>query len=513
MMVTTLRNQMKASISITIRLFSGESHLLRRLNTASSPQQKWPENRREINKMELYSKLSWVGSSGQKLTDVLQHLSQNGYNLHNADLIFCLKRLRKYGRYHHCFQILEWMEKGSVDFSEHAIRLDLTCKLKGINEAETYFNNLPPHAKKPHLYGALLNCYCSKNMRVKALALFRKMDEMNWVWNSLAFDNLMSLYIKLDQPEKVHPLVQEMKQRNIPLSNVSYHIWLQSCGRLKDLASIERLMEEVEGQSSLKNDWKIYSGLATAYINVGQSQRAASALRKLEEVLEYTNLYDRTAYHHLISLYAKAGNEDSVFQAWGKLKSKFIECHNQSYLLMLQALSKLDNIEGLKKVLEEWVSTHKSYDVRLPSVAISAYLKHGMLEEAQLLFKDILSCGSGQKVWYAHASFMYYYLGRQQMDSALRHMEAAYVNGWKPSAEKLRPFFEYYKLEKHCHGVEKLCNMLKDVQALDSTAYLWLLQTYAAAGEEVTGMRQRMEGNGVNISSEHEELLSKICCN
>ncbi|KAL9227644.1 hypothetical protein vseg_003311 [Gypsophila vaccaria] len=465
------------------------------------------------NKWEVYGRVSRVGLSGQKVKDVLHQLTQFGFKLQNADLIFCIKKLRQYGRYHHCLEILDWMETGSVDISEHALRLDLICKLKGIQDAETYFFNLPPHAKKPFMFGALLNCYCDKKMHLKALALFRKMDEMNFVWNSLPFDNLMSLYMKLDQPQKVYPLVQEMKHRNIPLSNFSYNMWLQSCGRLKDLATVERLMEEVEGQTSLPNDWKIYSSLATAYFSVGQSQRAASALRKLEEVLDHANLFDRTAYHHLISLYAKAGDEDSVFQTWSKLSSRFGDCHNRSYLVMLQALSKLDNIEGLKMLLQEWESRCKSYDIRLPIVAVDAYLKHGMLQEAELAFKHIMGRKGQQKLWYAHVSFMDYYLGKHQIDSALRHMEAAYVNGWKLSAEKFAPFFEYYILEKNSDGAEKLCDMLKSVQALDSRAYLWLLQTYAATGQDITGMRQRMEEDGIHISSEHEELLCKIGCN
>ncbi|KAH9609118.1 hypothetical protein KSS87_004484 [Heliosperma pusillum] len=407
-------------------------------------------------------------------------------------------------------QILEWMEKGSVDFRDHALRLNLIFKLKGIDEAETYFFNLPPHAKKPFIYGTLLNCYCLNKMPVKALALFRKMDEMNCVSNSLIFDNLMSLYMTLGQPEKVHPLVKEMKQRNIPLSNVSYHILLQSCGHLKDLAGLEQVMAEVEKHSFLKNDWKIYSSLATAYIHLDQTEKAVSTLRKLEEFLDYSNLFDRTAYHHLISLYARTGNTDLVFQAWGKLKSKFIECHNKSYLIMLQALSKLDNIEGLQMLLEEWESSCTSYDIRLPNVVIHAYLTHGMLEAAELLFKDIMIRNVGQKLFYPHICFMDYYLKKQQFDSALMHMEAAYSNGWKPCSDKLGPLFEHFVQEKHTCGAEKLCIMLQNAQALDSKSYLWLLQTYVAAGKEISGLRRRMEEDGINISSEHEELLSKI---
>ncbi|XP_074316018.1 pentatricopeptide repeat-containing protein At4g01990, mitochondrial-like [Silene latifolia] len=501
---------MKLSIRSTTNLLSGKFGLFRRLSYTATPPQQWPENPTKINKVELCRKLSEVGSTGQKVTDVLHNLTANGFKLDYADLVFCLKRLRKYHRYNHCLEILEWMEKGSVNFRDHALRLNLIFNLKGIDEAESYFFALPPEAKKPFIYGTMLNCYCINKMPVKALALFRKMEEMNCVSSSLIFDNLMSLYMKVGQPEKVHPLVQEMKQRNIPLSNVSYYILLQSCGQLKDLAGLEQVMEEVERHSFLKNDWKIYSTLATAYINLGQTEKAVSTLRNLEGFLDYSYSFDRTAYHHLISLFARTGNKDSVFQAWGKLKSRFIGCHNKSYLIMLQTLSKLDDIEGLKMVLAEWESRYKSYDIRLPNVVIHAYLMHGMLEAAELLFKDTISRNVGQNLWYPHICFMDYYLERKQFDSALMHMEAAYSNGWKLCSDKLGSLFEHFVQKQDTCGAEKLCNMLKNVQALDSKSYLWLLQTYVAAGKEISGLRQRMEEDGINISFEHEELLSKI---
>ncbi|XP_074316016.1 pentatricopeptide repeat-containing protein At1g02370, mitochondrial-like [Silene latifolia] len=501
---------MKLSIRSTTNLLSGKFGLLRRLSTTATPPQQWQENPIKINKVQLYSKLSEVGSTGQKVTDVLHNLTTDGFKLDNADLIFCLKKLRQYRRYNHCLEILDWMEKGSIHLRDHALRLNLIYNLKGIEEAELYFFDLPPEAKRPFIYGTLLNCYCSSKKPVKALALFRKMDEMNLVSSSLIFDNLMSLYMKIGQPEKVRTLVEEMKQRNIPLSNVSYHILLQSCGHLKDLWGLEQVMAEVEKHSFLKNDWKIYSSLATAYINLGEIEKAVSTLRKLEEILDYSNFLDRITYLHLISLSARTGNKDLVFQAWGKLKSKFMECHNRSYLIMLQALSKLDDIEGLKMVFAEWESRYKSYDIRLPNVLIHAYLMHGMLEAAELLFKETISRNVGQKLWYPHICFMNYYLERKQFDSALMHMEAAYSNGGKLSSDKLDSLFEHFVQEKDTCGAEKLCNMLKNVQALDSKSYLWLLQTYVAAGKEISGLRQRMEEEGINISSEHEELLSKI---
>lgn len=216
-----------------------------------------------------------------------------------------------------------------MDHSEHGLHLNILCKVKGIDEAEKFFDSLPPGVKKGFLYGALLNCYCSNKMTDKALAIFEKMDEMKYASNDVAFSNLMCLYMKVEQPEKVPPLIEEMKRRNIPLSSISYQTWMQSYACCNDLEGVERVMNEAQKHESIKDEWKLYANFASAYIKAGQNQKAHPSLKKAEEILDA--IYpDRIAYHHLISLYASVGDLESVTRAWGKLKSKFKACNNIS---------------------------------------------------------------------------------------------------------------------------------------------------------------------------------------
>uniref|UniRef100_A0A803LTM0 Uncharacterized protein n=1 Tax=Chenopodium quinoa TaxID=63459 RepID=A0A803LTM0_CHEQI len=60
--------------------------------------------------------------------------------------------------------ILEWMEKDKFEHSEYALHLNILFKVKGICEAEKYFDSLPPEVKKGFVDGALLNCYCTGKM-------------------------------------------------------------------------------------------------------------------------------------------------------------------------------------------------------------------------------------------------------------------------------------------------------------------------------------------------------------
>ncbi|KAL2934906.1 hypothetical protein RDABS01_018025 [Bienertia sinuspersici] len=507
MLDPSLANNMKL-LTIYKRLDFNRSQFFRHFSTAQKP----PFNRLLFEKQRLYKKLSTLWSTGEKVSDVLDRLSSKGSKpLKKYDVIDCIMKFRKDGCYQQCFEILEWMDKGEIDYPNYALRLHIIYKVKGIEEAEKYFDSLRPDSKRRFTYGTLLHCYCSEKMTDKALALFKKMDEMSFAKNDMAYGNLMYLYMKVNQPEKVPALVEEMKRRNIRLSSLCYQIWVQSYASLNNLEGLERVMNEVHEQKSVKDDWNVYSTFASAYISAGKYEKADPSLKKIEQILDNSINPDSVAFCYLIGFYANVGDLESVCQTWDKLKSKFKVCNNRSYLTVLQALSKLGNIEGLRKCFDEWNSLYRSYDVRLPTVVIGAYLRYDMLDEAELLLKDAKS-KAGQKIWAAHVSFMDYYLGKCNINFALRHLEVALANQWpwQPLAGKLDKFFYYFIDKKDVDGAEQFCQMLEKVQPLTSTTYLGLLKTYAAAGKTAPEMPQRMVQSGVEIGTEHEELLQKL---
>jgi pentatricopeptide repeat protein len=406
-------------------------------------------------------------------------------------------------------QILEWMELKKIMYAsvDHALRLDLISKTKGISAAEDYFNGLPPIAKDRLTYGTLLNCYCKESMEEKALSLFKLMDELNFVSSDLVFNNLMSLYMRMNQPEKVPPLVEEMKQRNIPLGAFTYNVWMNSYASLNDIEGAERVLSEDEN----KPNWTTYSNLAAIYVKAGLFEKAESALKKLEEVMKPPK---REAYHFLISLYAGTNNLDEVNRVWNSLNSVFPPTNNMSYLTMLQALRKLKDIDGLTNCYKDWESSCSSYDVRLANVVISTYLSQDMYKEAALIFDDAIKRCKGP-FFPAREMFMVYFLKTRQVDLALSHLEAAVSevedDEWRPALATATAFFEYFEGEKDVDGAEEFCRVLKTFNCLTSKHYHLLLKTYKAAGKLAPEMRQRLKEDHIEIISDLENLLQSVC--
>ena len=92
----------------------------------------------------------------------------------------------------------------------------------------------------------------------------------------------------------------------------------------------------------------IYSNLATVYIAACLYNKAKLVLKEAEKMI---HLCDRDAFHFLISLYASTFNLADVKRVWKHLISALPKATNMSYLVMLQSLAKLDDMDGIKNCL------------------------------------------------------------------------------------------------------------------------------------------------------------------
>ena len=350
--------------------------------------------------------------------------------------------------------------------SNHAIRIDLLSKASGIHSAEGYFANLPESAKNSLTYGALLNCYCRERMLEESTDLYQKMKSLGFDDSTLVYNNLGSLYLKLEQPEKIPPLIEIMKIKKIPLDTFTHCILMNSLSRLGDIEAVEKLVSKIERESEgTFPPWPIYSNLASIYLFAGLNTRAESALKRLEMVIDRK---DRDSFHFLISLHARLGNLLEVNRVWRSMKSIFPKTTNLSYLVVLQALDLLDDLDSVKECYEEWETLANHHDIRLTNVVIGVYLRKKMIEDALTLWENAERRGAAVNVK-TFDLFVDYYIRNEEMEQALKCVLTAaskVKREWKMSQERVDIFMRYFVEKKDPEGARKFQEILKKLNCV-----------------------------------------------
>ncbi|XP_078445306.1 pentatricopeptide repeat-containing protein At4g01990, mitochondrial-like [Wolffia australiana] len=449
--------------------------LVRKLTTASadasdvSLSAAWSAGKQSSPIKLLYRRLSALG--GQPKGVVVKTMNDwllQGNGVGAGDIIRFVKELRKYKRFGHALELMEWMDSRGMNMSHssYAVRLDLVYKVEGIKAAEKYFASFPEPAKNLLTYGSLLNCYCSGKMEDEASAFFEMMMCKKLVSNSLPYDNMMSLYMRLDKPEKVPPLIEEMTARKIAPSDFSYSILMNSYAATKNFDAVEETFKKIEFSGRSKPKWSIYTGLASLYMAADHVDKAEAALKKAEQNLDRG---DRQCFHFLITLYAGMGKLEEVNRTWAALKSAFSTTLNMSYLTMLQSLSRLDQLELLEKCFQEWESGCTAYDIRLANILFAAYLRRNMEAEANALMTK-LAVWNCEPDFRTMELFIDYYLGKEDMVKALEYMDAAITKaekdsrGWKPNQLKIDAFLKYFEKEDDATAAEEFQERLRKLE-------------------------------------------------
>ncbi|XP_065031471.1 pentatricopeptide repeat-containing protein At4g01990, mitochondrial-like [Musa acuminata AAA Group] len=463
----------------------------------------------------LYRRLSALGRApAGSVTKTLNKWLREGRTVTATQLMKYVKELRKYNRYSHALELMEWMSgtRGmNISYTNHAIRLDLISKVKGTESAEEYFSQLPEPAKNERTYGSLLNCYCSGKNADKAISLYNHMKDRNIASSTLVHNNLMSLYMKLGQPENAITQFQEMKSKNIVPDNLTCCILMNCYASLNDIVSVESVIKEMEEGGEVTLQWSAYSTLAAIYSSAGMATKAESALKQLEGLVDKR---DWMPFHFLISLYAGIGKLGEVKRIWMSLKEVYSNPINMSYLKMLQALSKLDDIHGLKLLYEEWESGYTAYDLRLTNLMIGTYLKKDMIREAESIWQKASERGAVPDFWTCDR-FLDYSLKNKDTGLALRWLETATSmvkqDEWKLNEDKVDAFLKAFEEAKDVEGLEEFSKSLRRLKCLDLNAYEALLRTYLAAGKKNPSLHRRIKDDKIKISSETKKLLQWVC--
>ncbi|XP_062107336.1 pentatricopeptide repeat-containing protein At2g20710, mitochondrial-like [Humulus lupulus] len=412
----------------------------------------------------LYHRMSRLGDPKISMTPVLEQWAQEGRDVKQSELQKIIKQFRKYRRFTQALQISEWLSEANFGPSSRdiAIHLDLISKVYGLERAEENFNSIPESFRIDKVHGTLLNCYTDKKSLEKAEDLFQKMKKMGFIQTALTYNAMLSLYSRMGKHEKLKILTQEMEQNGIKFDRFTLNIQLNAYAVTSNIEEMEKLLLKIEADHQIALDFHSYFIAANGYLKAGFPEKALIKLNRSEQVIP--NKERKIAYERLLTLYAATGKKDEVYRIWNLFKNVG-RVYNTGYLSMFSSLVKLDDIDGMEKIFEEWESVNTLFDNRIANLMLSAYCKKGLLEKA-FVCVDRLFSNSG----YEPDANLWLCLSTQccidgEMGKAVECMKKAILAGgprWKVNRTTFVAFLEYLKKEGNMEPAHEILRLLHE---------------------------------------------------
>ncbi|KAK9921564.1 hypothetical protein M0R45_030069 [Rubus argutus] len=342
----------------------------------------------------LYRRISRTGYPRASAFSILDQWIQEGRTVDKDGLVSIIKELRHFKDYSQALEVSMWMtDKRYIELlpSDTAIRLDLIAKVRGIEQAENYFNNIPKQLKVLPVYSALLNCYAHAKQLEKAEATMQKMRDLGFTRTPLVYNVLLNLYYQTGNREKFDTLMIDMEENGIGCDRYTYGIRLSAAAAASDLEGVNKIMAKCESDPKGLLDWTNYAVAANGYAKAGDVDKALAMLKKSEQLIPCSKR-QRGAYEYLMTQYAVLGKKDNTLRLWKHYKEQ-MKVYNRGYICIITSLVKIGDIESAEKIFEEWDSAKLHYDIRIPNSFIGAYTRKGLLDKAEAIINRIISKG------------------------------------------------------------------------------------------------------------------------
>ncbi|XP_041022428.1 pentatricopeptide repeat-containing protein At4g02820, mitochondrial [Juglans microcarpa x Juglans regia] len=438
---------------------------------------------------------------------------EEGHTVRKYGLNRIVRELRKVKRYKHALEICEWMRlQQDIKLlpGDYAVHLDLIAKVRGLNSAVKFFEDLPDQMTGQPTYTALLHVYVQNKLSAKAEALMEKMSECGFLQNPIPYNHMLSLYISSGQLEKVDEVIQELKRNTSP-DVVTYNLWLSACASQNDVETAEKVFLELK-KAKLDPDWVTYSALANLYIKKSLPEKASHTLKEMEKKASRKN---RVAYSSLLSLHTNMGDKDGVSRIWEKMKSCFRKMNDAEYTCMLSSLVKLGEFKEAENLYSEWESVSGTGDSRVSNILLAAYINRNQMEMAEIFYNRMVEKGitASYTTW---ELLTWGYLEKRQMEKVLDYFKKAVgsVKKWDPDEKLVREVFKKLEEQGNVEGAEQLLIILRNAGHLSTEIYNYLLRTYAKVGKMPLIVAERMEKDKVELNEETRKLIkltSKMC--
>ncbi|KAK6132680.1 hypothetical protein DH2020_033563 [Rehmannia glutinosa] len=268
-----------------------------------------------------------------------------------------------------------------------------------------------------------------------------------------------------------------------------------------------KLLDEMELQTDICNDWATYSIVAYHLMKANQKEKALMYMKKLEDNLDK----DAVGYNHLISLYAHLGNKDEMMRLWVLQKRVCKKQTNRDYITMLGSLVKLGELETAEAVLKEWDSSCHTYDFRVPNILLIGYCQKGLIDKAEIMLRNIVNKGKKPtpNSWAIIAAG---YSDNSNFEKAFECMKEALAAKecnvkWTPKPGLIAKLLNWIGDKGEIEEVEAFVWSLRAVVSVNRQMYHALFKASIRGGRDTAWILDRMRTDEIVVDDETEKMV------
>ncbi|XP_073278279.1 pentatricopeptide repeat-containing protein At1g80270, mitochondrial-like [Primulina huaijiensis] len=429
---------------------------------------------------------SWV-------SEIMDKWVKEGNKVTQADVSLCMIELRKRRLFVKALQLSEWLESSKhIDFieSNYASRVDLIAKVRGLQKAETYIEQIPDSCRGELVYRTLLaNSVYLLNTK-KTEDLFNKMKSLGLPITCFSCNQLLLLYKKTDK-KKIADVLLLMEKENIKPSHFTYQVLIDVKGQSRDISGMEQVVQTMKAEG-VKASTQLLASIARHYVTAGLKDKAETILKEIEGDAIKKNPW---VSRWLLPIYASLGREDEVGRIWKVCESNpnFDQC-----VAAIEAWGQLKKIDNAEAAFDKMLEKTKRPTSQHFSALLRVYANHKMLAKGKELVKRMgeTGCTIGPLAWDALVKL---YVGAGEVEKADSILEKVV------SQKRGRPLFtsyfaimDGYAKKGDIHNAEKLFLKMKRAGYVPGlTQYYSLLQAYTKAKAPAYGFRERMKADNV----------------
>ncbi|KAL3639673.1 hypothetical protein CASFOL_014641 [Castilleja foliolosa] len=439
------------------------------------------------------------------VTKVLSAWVEAGNEVTQTEIALTISHLRRRRMYFKALQFSEWSE--STDHflpteSNHASRVDLLAKVRGISKAEEYMKQIPESLRGEIVYRTLLaNCVAANNIP-KSEELFNKMKKQFPI-TAFSCNQLILLYKKTDK-KKIANVLTLMEKENVTASQFTYQMLIDVKGQLKDIDKMEKLVETMKSEG-LEPNTKVKLTLARQYSMNKLIKKSEAILKEMEgEDLAKA----RWACRFLLTGYAHIGKGDEVDRVWELCESnpRYEEC-----LSAIEAFGLLGRIEDAEAAFEKLTEHYKRPWSKHYAAMIKIYADHKMLEKGEELYKKMMKTKGMVMGPLAYDALVRLYVGAGQVEKAELVLEKArQERKGKPLSVSYLAVLDEYANKGDVHRAERVFEKLKQLgYAGRIKPYRSLIFAYINAKTPAYGFVERMKWDNLVPNKAMFDLLAR----